>query len=441
MKRTFQHTLEGWRAQPNRKPLLVRGARQVGKTWLLNHFGDTAFERTVCLDFAANEDLKKLFSPNLDPKRIITDLGIFLGESIALDRTLLIFDEIQHCPAALTALKYLQSAYPSAFICASGSLLGLGLSEQDFPVGKVQRAHLYPMTYFEFLDALGENALANHLQQAGEHTVALSPLIHSKSFGYFKEYLITGGLPEVVAHYIEQRDTRAEAYTAARVRQRELINDYLDDIAKHAGKINAMHIAAIFRNIPHQLARETSGISKYRFKDVLAGRSTYDVLASPIEWLIRAGLAHRVPICRKVRHPLAAYAEHNAFMLYLFDVGILGAMLNLDPAALYLYDIGQIKGFLAENMVLNELVAAGWHDIYTWRGKTSEIEFVLPVGDEAIPVEVKSGLNAKARSMQSYRDRYAPPLAALFSAQGTNQIDNGLLHAPLYLAGATPFKR
>ncbi len=248
--------------------------------------------------------------------------------------------------------------------------------------------------------------------------------------------MITGGMPEVVSRYVALRETRVAAFQAVRQLQRELVDSYLDDIAKHAGSLKAIRIAAVLNSIPQQLARETSGARKFLFSQVVVGRSTYDVLEGPIEWLIRAGLVHRVPICRTVRLRLSAHVEQNAFMLYLFDTGLLGAMLHLDPAVIHHDDFGQFKGFLAENVVLNELLCAGHGPVFTWRGTTAEIEFLLAHGKQAIPIEVKAGVNTKAKSMKTYREKYAPENAILYSGLGANQRDQGLLHAPLYLAGA-----
>lgn len=238
----------------------------------------------------------------------------------------------------------------------------------------------------------------------------------------------------MVETYIGLRETRVSAFQAARSLQKELIESYLDDIAKHSGKLKAVRIAGVFRSIPEQLARESSGIRKFVFKDVLPGKSTYDELEAPIEWLLQAGLVRRVPICRVVRQPLAAYSEKNAFMLYLFDGGILGAMLDMDSSVLYQYDFGQFKGFLAENAVLNELVCGGVDSIYTWREGAAEVEFLVSHQGAPVPIEVKAGINTKAKSMRVFRQKYSPERAVLLTAQGTNQQDDGLLHAPLYLA-------
>ena len=437
MKRFFEAILCQWRNSSPRKPLLLQGARQVGKTWLLKMFGQNYFDDFILLDFAEDPKLSGFFQADLKPDRILTDLSVYLGRDIFLDHTLLIFDEVQHCPQALTSLKYFHEAYPEAYICASGSLLGLGLSQADFPVGKVRREWLRPMSFCEFLEALDETRLIQTLRSAARERAAISPPIHNQAFALLKEYLITGGMPEVVETYRNRRDTRVAAFKAARTLQRELAESYLDDIAKHSGPLKAVRIAALFNSIPVQLAREHKGIRKFLFKEVLPGRSTYELLEGPLEWLIRAGLVHRVPICRTVRSPLGVYAERSSFMLYLFDVGILGAMLHLDPALIHQYDFGQFKGFLAENLVLTELICAGEESIYSWRGTTAEIEFLLEKGADIVPVEVKSGLNTKAKSLQAYRSKYAPAISLLFSALGVNRLDDGLLHAPLYLAADT----
>ncbi len=221
MNRAFWKTLLAWKAAPERKPLLVQGVRQVGKTWILREFGRTEFANCVLLDFAEDHALRGLFAPDLKPRRILTDLSVYLNRDISLENTLLVFDEVQLCPEALTSLKYFCEAYPSAWICASGSLLGLGLSEQDFPVGKVQREWLRPMSFFEFLEALGEKAFGDALSAAAASTTELSPAIHGKAFGLFKEHLITGGMPEVVRRYAALRETRVAAFQTVRALHRD----------------------------------------------------------------------------------------------------------------------------------------------------------------------------------------------------------------------------
>ncbi len=432
MKRTISQVLEGWRRLETRKPLLLQGARQVGKTYILESFGG-GFDDFLLLDFVERPELCRLFAQNLEPKRILQDIGVYLNRSFDIERTLIVFDEVQQCPAALTSLKYFARRYPRGFICATGSLLGTGLGLGDFPVGKVQREYMYPMSFFEFIDALGEHALLEQLQGVAASR-AIGPLVHEKALAFFREYLITGGLPEVVATYIAHRDDLNLAYQQVRKLQRELLNSYLDDIAKHAGNLKAVRIASVWRTIPEQLARQDKNQKKFVFKGILDSNSNYANLEGPIEWLCKAGLTHRVPVCHAARSPLAAFAKENTFILYLFDVGMLGAMLNLAPAQLHGFDFGQIKGFLAENFVLNELIVAGATGIYSWHENTAEIEFLLDTAHEIVPVEVKSGSNTKAKSLKVFKEKYSPACSFLLSVLPFNYQKHGHSHVPVYLA-------
>jgi uncharacterized protein len=433
MKRSLLNTLVDWKNQAQRKPLLLEGARQVGKTWLLEHFGENNFSNVLLLDFAQNPELSKLFDQNLEPSRILGELEFFANRRIDIDSTLLIFDEIQICPNALTSLKYFYKAYPTAYICASGSLLGLGLGATNFPVGKVQRAILYPMSFLEFIEACGEKLLVNAIQNIdlNQKDGTIGPLLHEKAFDLFKQYLNIGGLPEVVATFIEHRRSLFQAYQKVRTLQKELLRSYMDDIAKHAGNLKAIRISSLFNNIPEQLAKEKVS-SKFVFKGVLSSQSNYANLEGPLEWLNRAGLVHRVPICHKARIPLMSYTKENTFILYLFDVGILGAMLDLSPTTLHQYDFGQQKGFLAENFVLQELLCSGQDSIFSWAENTSEIEFLIIHNDHLLPIEVKAGLNLKAKSLKVFKEKYQPPASLLLSARDYLSHHDGHVQLPIY---------
>ncbi len=437
MKRDFEEVLIEWKQQKQRKPLLVQGARQVGKTYTLEKFGREYYSNYVTLDFAKNSDLNRMFEPNLDPKRILQDIELYFGMDIQIENTLIIFDEIQLCPNALTSLKYFYQDFPEIHICASGSLLGVGLSVANFPVGKVQREFLYPMSFFEFLNGIGETRLL-HTLQAVEQKTEISGIVHQKASELLNEYLIVGGLPEVVAVYAENRNKLIIAYSLVRKLQNELILSYMDDISKHAGKLKAVRIAALFGNIPDQLAKENKVSRKFTFKGVLPKNSNYSNLEGPIEWLSHAGLIHRVPICNRAQLPLSAYTKANAFVLYLFDVGILGAMLKLDPVVLRDFSFGQFKGFLAENFVLQEFMTTDCKPIYSWRENTAEIEFLISIGSEIIPVEVKAGVNTKAKSLRVFKEKYNPASSLLLSGKIKKQTKDGNLRLPLYLASLFP---
>ena len=426
-----------WKNQNQRKPLLLQGARQVGKTYTLENFGREHYVNYIILDFARNSELNSLFEPNLDPIRILQDIALYFDIDISTENTLIIFDEIQLCPNALTSLKYFYEDLPKKHICASGSLLGIGLSEANFPVGKVQREFMHPMSFYEFMEGIGETRLAQALKTVEQNSL-ISDLIHQKATGLLNEYLIVGGLPEVVGIYADNRDNLNIAYQRVRKLQNDLVLSYLDDIAKHSGKLKAIRIAALFKNIPDQLAKENKNSRKFIFKGVLPNNSNYENLEGPIEWLSQAGLIHRIPICNNARLPLSAYTKANYFVLYLFDVGILGAMLDLAPVVLRNFNFGQFKGFFAENFSLLEFMTTDIRTIYSWREKTAEIEFILSIGEEIIPIEVKSGLNTKAKSLEVFKEKYNPKTSLLLSGLPKECKKNKNLRLPLYLASVFP---
>jgi predicted AAA+ superfamily ATPase len=438
MKRSLNSALIRWKEKEQRKPLLLEGARQVGKTWLLKEFSRTHFQQSVYIDFSEHPEYSDLFEKNLDPKRIISEMELIFDMTIDLEKTLIVFDEVQLCPKAITSLKYFFEAFPKAFICASGSLLGIGLSTGNFPVGKVQREVLFPMTFFEFLDALGEQRLIQFLMaiEIKDGQEELPALIHDRVLENYKLYLVTGGLPEVVDTFVQQHSSLKQAFQSIRALQKSLIQSYMDDIAKHSGNLKAIRISSLLKNIPEQLARETQG-KKFVFKGVLPKHSNYNTLEGPMEWLNKAGLIHRVPICQKARLPLMSYTKENTFILYLFDVGLLGAMLDISPVTLYKYDFGQQKGFFAENFVLQELMAHLGQPIYSWNENTAEIEFLITGEDGPLPIEVKAGLNTKAKSLKVFKGKYGPSRSILYSTRSIISSHQGDLHLPIYLCSQT----
>lgn len=433
MKRKIYKELLEWKRPPVRKPLLLQGARQVGKTYCLEKFGQKEFSNYHIFDFMESPALNKVFDPDLKPERILRDLGILNDIDIDINRDLIIFDEIQQCPKALTSLKYFAQELPAAYIAASGSLLGLGLSNESFPVGKISRVKLYPMDFDEFLEALKQERLVELMSSLSLKQTLIEPL-HQKIWTFFKYYMITGGLPEAVKLFREKINTPAEGFSLVRKLQKTLLKDYIDDIAKHSGKIKSVKIEAVLKNIPIQLARETRGIKKFVFKDVLSNALRYSVLEAPIEWLIKAGLVIKVPICTRSLFPLQAYSEEKRFKLYMFDVGILGCMLDLSPKIIFSYNYGSYKGYFAENVVLTELTSHFDKIIYSWSKNSSEIEFLIEYNEDIIPIEVKAGINTKAKSLRVYIEKYSPKNALLFSGRPIISKDKIKTQLPLYLA-------
>jgi predicted AAA+ superfamily ATPase len=434
MKRNVTQKLLQWKNSKRRKPLILRGARQVGKTYSLLEFGKNFFPNYHYINFEKDERARSLFDKDLDPARILEELKFYLDTSIEEQSDLIIFDEIQHCPRALTALKYFCEQVPELALCAAGSLLGVYLADESFPVGKVTLLDLYPMNFVEFLEGIGQHQLTE-LLNSYVISRTLPKTAHDRLWDLWKTYLIVGGLPEVVAAYRDDMEDQYKAVKTIRVLQSDLIDTYMADIAKHSGKVNALHIERLWRNITHQLARSQDGSApKFRFKDVVPGIRGYERLSSPISWLEKAGLILRTSIVERAEIPLSSYSRENRFKQYFFDVGLLGALSGIDPARFFAYDIKNYKGYIAENFVAQEFRSSGISALYCWAGRTSEVEFLLESAEGIIPIEVKAGSITKSKSLKVYEERYRPKKSIVLSARNI-ESHGQRVHVPIYLAG------
>lgn len=427
--------LKAWQSTPGRKPLILMGVRQTGKTYLLEQFGRTCFRQYHILNFEGQEQARSLFEGNLDPKHIIENLRFYLKTDIDIQKDLVIFDEIQACPKALTSLKYFCENMPELALCSAGSLLGLHLNEGAYPVGKVDIKHLYPMTFFEFLNGIGDKWAAEYLHNIHLDS-HLPEAIHQQLWDRLKHYFICGGMPEVVATFDKEKENLYRATTAIRTKQNELINGYYADIAKHAGKINAMHIDRTWRAIPKQLSETQDGsINRFKFKGIIPNVNRYSQLVNVIDWLDSADLVIKVPIVNHVEQPLKAFAKENMFKLMIFDVGILGALSGLSPEAILSYDYGTYKGYFAENFVAQQMVAKQNQRIFNWQQDHAEIEFLFEHKGNIIPIEAKSGKITQAKSLEKYIKTFSPKYSVIFSANPIyHSQNNAVLRLPLYLA-------
>jgi len=439
MKRSIVAALVKWKSRDDRKPLLLRGARQVGKTFILKQFGKDEFPAVHYLNFEEDPALAAVFDGDLRPNRILSELQFHFDRTINTDCDLLILDEIQQCPRALTCLKYFQEECPQLAVCAAGSLLGVQLSSESFPVGKVDSLTMHPMSFAEFLlamDARREfDLIARH-----DLSTPLAEVAHRRLWDYFRAYLVVGGLPAVVAAYAARREDAFLAFNEARQVQGLLVTGYLADMAKHAGKENSMHLDRVWRSIPAQLARTQDGSApKFVFKGVVPGIKGYSRLAGAIDWLLAAGLVVKMAIVERADIPFSAFADESVFKLYGFDVGILGALGGLPPKAVLDYDFGTFKGYMAENFVAQEFVCNDSGPLYAWRGRTSEVEFVREHQGQVLPIEVKSGFVTRSKSLGVFMARYACPRAVILS--GHNVSHSGRVsYFPLYLASRYPFE-
>ena len=424
-----------WKNKDSRKPLLLKGVRQVGKTHLLKEFGRLHFSKCHYFNFEKQPSLAKLFEPDLNPQRILQALSFQLNHSITLGEDLVIFDEIQEAPKALTSLKYFQEECPQLHICGAGSLLGLYLNAGSFPVGKVTFETLRPMSFEEFLMA-GEDKGLSFLRDFSA-SASNAEMIHDHLWNQLKHYFIVGGLPEAVATYVADKNNLFEAFSNVRKKQEDLLKSYYADIAKHAGKINAMHIDRVFRSVPAQLSQVQDGsIARFKFKGVVPGITHYDRLAGAIDWLESAGMVIKVHITNSGLLPFQSYSKENFFKLLIFDVGILGSMSDLSPKTILDYDYGSYKGYFAENFVAQEFIESGLEKLFCWQEQKMEVEFLAEKQGKVVPIEVKAGTATKAQSLKAFIEKYPTCQPVVLSGKLVPEREKkGWSHYPLYLAG------
>ncbi|MBU4483897.1 AAA family ATPase [bacterium] len=434
MKRTISPKLENWLKSRPRKPLILKGARQVGKTYIITEFGKKYFENFHLFNFEENGEIHEIFDRNLDPKKIIEELSYVNQMPIDIEKDLVFFDEIQECPKALTALKYFCEGMPTLALISAGSLLGIKLSGESFPVGKVDFLHLYPMSFREFLEA-NENKMLLSAYDDFSFELGTPDMAHQKLWRELLNYFVIGGMPEIIKTFIKNKENKFIAYEKVRESQKNLIESFNKDFAKHSGKNNSLHIISVFENVPMQLAVEVDVSTKrYRFNHVIQGKRSFTQLQGPIDWLENAGLIIKVNICNRSEIPLKAFCKNNIFKLFIFDIGLLGAMLNIPIQSILKQDYGITKGYLAENFVAQEFLSGGMSELYSWTERNSEIEFLIYEDGDIVPVEVKSGHRTRAKSFQQFFKKYSPKKAYKLSAKQFSKSKN-IINLPLYFAG------
>ncbi len=441
MRRLIVNQLLAWKASPSRRPLILEGARQVGKTYIVQEFGRDHYRKLHYFNFESELKFHDIFAADLNPKQIIDSFKIDFDLDIDINQDLLFFDEVQACPRVLTSLKYFAEEMPQLHLIAAGSLLGVKLGLEAYPVGKVDQLEMYPMTFAEFLLALGKDEYFE-LVQSFSGLEKISLVSHSKLFDLWKHYLVVGGLPAVVKTYVSFKDDLPRALQEVRAEQQKLINAYNSDIAKHSGKVNSMQIEGVLSSAALQLgSTQDTGAKKFSLKDVIPKVSSFSRMENALHWLIKAGLIIRVPLLKTVALPLKAYAEENKFKLFIFDVGILGALADLRPATILSYDFGTYKGFFAENFVAQEFIMQdGRLDrLFCWQGRESEIEFLRDENGFITPYEVKSGNNLRSKSMSVFVAKYQPKIKVKISAKEFNYSpESGTMNLPIYLTARAP---
>ncbi len=432
MKRKAMDDLLAWKNSTNRLPLVLRGPRQVGKTWLMKEFGKSAYEEYAYINMEGNQQMQMLFEPDLDVSRILVGLRLQSGCRIEPGKTLVVFDEVQEVPKALTSLKYFQENLPQYHIMAAGSLLGVALHPgTSFPVGKVDFYDLHPLDFFEFIKAMGRGDLVDLMLQGDWGMVStfrndLSLLL--------RQYMFLGGMPEVAAAFAESRD-----FDNARKIQKRILSSYEQDFSKHAPNETVPRIRMLWESMPSQLSKENR---KFVYSLVRQGARAREYELA-LTWLNDCGLVRKVNRVAKPGLPLRAYEDAGAFKLFLSDVGLLAAMSGLDARTLLDGDrvFEEFKGALTEQYVLQQLLAHGNLQVHYWSSErgSSELDFVVQANSSVVPVEVKAAENLKAKSMKIYRDKFSPRLCVRTSMSDFRD-EGWLVNIPLYGIGAFPFE-
>ena len=426
MKRRITIKLTEWKNSSQRKPLLVYGARQVGKTYVVNEFGRNNYKNVIYVNFETNLAVAADFSTDISPKHIINCLEVFYKQKIVPGKTLIFFDEIQLCERALTSLKYFCEDAPEYHIVAAGSLLGVALNREksSFPVGKVDLCHLYPLDLEEFLWAMDREALAEEIRGCYANSNPLSAMLHDAALNLYKEYLIVGGMPAVVNEYRKSQ----RLLDAANV-QALIVSTYIADMAKYATPAETTKIMAAFQSIPAQLAKDNR---KFQYKIIQRGGSA-SIFGSSIDWLCAAGLVVK---CNKVEHgymPLAAYQDFSSFKLYMGDVGLLTLKSGMAAHNILtaIEDSNTFIGAIVENYVADQL-RVHRSELYYWdSAHTAEIDFIIQDEDKIIPIEVKSSTHTRSRSLSVYKSKYNPSYAIRISAKNFG-FENQIKSVPLY---------
>lgn len=428
MKRIIEDGLSAWKNNPSKKPLVVFGARQVGKTYSVLAFGKERYSDMAYFNFENNTPLLSVFENDLHVDRIVTALSALSGKKIIPEQTLIFFDEIQAAPKAITALKYFCEDAPEYHVIAAGSLLGVSVNRESvsFPVGKIDSLTMYPMNFREFLWATENDALLSMIEESFRTDTPLVSALHEKAIELYKTYLLVGGMPECVTEYLDKKD-----FDFVRVKQYRIFDDYSSDMAKYATRAEAVRHESTYRSVPSQLAKENK---KFQYKLIGSGARSRQYEDS-IDWLSKAGVVLKCEKANEGKVPLEFYKDGLSFKIYMSDVGLLTAKMMVPPATV-LSDIhfgGEAKGAITENYVAQQLSTNGLRLYYWTSANTAEVDFVAQLHEYAVPIECKANEHVRSRSLRVYTDKYKPPYAIRISAKNFG-FENGIKSVPLYAA-------
>lgn len=428
MERKIMSYLTDWKDSPHRKPLLLQGARQVGKTYSLLEFGRKYYENVAYFNFESAPKLKTTFEENVSPDYLIPILSHISGQTIIKEKTLIIFDEVQLCERALTSLKYFYEQAPDYHIAVAGSLLGVAVnrSEFSFPVGKVDIKTMYPMDIEEFLDALGKHELVEMIKECFSKDKPMPQVLHDEAMELYRKYLVTGGMPECVMQFVQTGD-----YILIRNTQNMILESYLNDMSKYNNLNEIKKTRLTYDNITVQLSRKNT---RFQYKLIKKGGRASE-FENAIEWLTLSGIASQVYKVEQIKKPLENYRNIDAFKIYVSDLGLLCAKKDLMAQdVIYMSEeLDDFKGGMTENYVNLQLVSNGYKTYYWMSERGAEIDFIIQREGNIIPIEVKSADNTKAKSLNVYMQSFKPKYAIKLSAKNFG-FESGKKTVPLYAA-------
>ncbi len=428
MYRKIMKFFEEWKESPCRKPLILQGARQVGKTYSILEFGRTHYDNVAYFNFESNPKLSETFDESISPDYLIPILSHIAGQTIIKEKTLIVFDEVQLCERALTSLKYFCEEAPEYHIIVAGSLLGVAVNRVkfSFPVGKVDMKTLYPMDLEEFMLALGEDVLVEKIKECFANDRAMPTAFHDAAMRLYRQYLVVGGMPECVVHYVNTKD-----YILVRHTQSNILASYLNDMSKYNNLNEIKKTRLVYDNIIVQLSKKNT---RFQYKLIKKGGRASE-FENGIEWLVLSGIVSQIYKVEQVKKPLENYRDIDAFKVYVSDLGLLCAKKDLMPNdVLYMVDeLDDFKGGMVENYVNSQLILNGYTTYYWESDRGAEVDFVIQRDGKIIPIEVKSADNTRAKSLKIYMDTYKPDYAIKLSTRNFGFEDNKKT-VPLYAA-------
>lgn len=428
MDRKIMAYFRKWKGSKYRKPLILQGARQVGKTYSILEFGRTEYENVAYFNFETNPLLLKTFEENISAAYLIPLLSRLAGQTIIKEKTLIVFDEIQLCERALTALKYFYEEAPEYHIIAAGSLLGIAVNrgEYSFPVGKVDMQTLYPMDMEEFLLACGEEDMAAQIRECFQTNQPMPAVLHEAALQYYRQYLVVGGMPECVGKFLETKD-----YILVRHIQKTILESYLNDMSKYNSENEIKRTRLVYDNITVQLSKKNT---RFQYKLIKKGGRAAE-FENAIEWLVLSGIVTRIHRIEQPKKPLENYRDIDSFKIYVSDVGLLCAKKDIIAEDILFFsdELNDFKGAMAENYICCQLASNRYKSYYWLSARGAEIDFIIQRDGNIIPVEVKSADNVKAKSLNVYMDTFQPPYAIKLSTKNFG-FENNKKTVPLYAA-------